>query len=104
MRDKIKSLRYKYKKGFQKLHPAIKLLLVGLCSMLLVFGLIVLLPLPEIGIPLVLISLSVLSFQYKWAEQLLNYFEDTFSNKTIKTLLLVIGVIVISVLVVLWLQ
>lgn len=104
MIERIKTLRYKYRTRFQKLHPLNKILLTWLFLILFVLGIIALIPLPEIGIPLVLISLSVLSFKYKWAEQLLNSFEKLFAKKAVKISLLVIGIVVVSFLVLLWLR
>lgn len=78
-------------------------MLVGAFSVLFVVGLIVTLPLPELGIPLILISLGVLSFQHKWAERLLTYCEELFAKKVFKIIGLVASVIVALTLVLLWL-
>lgn len=102
MQTKIKTLINQSEQHFQNLHYFFQYIFIGFFSIILIVGLVIVLPLPELGIPLILISLGVLSFKYKWAKQLLSYFEKLFSNKVVKIVGLVVGLILVLVSVLLW--
>jgi hypothetical protein len=69
-----------------------------------VIGLAIILLLPEIGAPLLLASLAVLSFEFAWAERLLLRVMRLFGSKKFMSVLALIAFILVILFALMWLN
>jgi len=88
--------------AYLKLPRLVQLLAILFTFFVGFIGLTIILLLPEIGAPLLLGSLGVLSFEFKWAERLLLRVVQLFGSKAFMSVLALIAFAVVIILALVW--
>jgi len=88
--------------SYGKLPRVLQLLIVLATFITTILSLAIILILPEIGAPLLLLSLGVLSFEFGWAERLLLRVMSLFGNKIFIRILTVVAFVIVIALAVIW--
>lgn len=87
-------------KAYKRLSRAVRYPLVGLAFVLLLAGVIAMftpLAVFEVGSILILASLTILSFEFSWAQNLLAYIDRRLENRRIRRILLAFSLVIVTI-------
>ena len=99
----LSNLKLRLEGYFNAAPRAVRLLMLGGSYPGLILGMALLLPLPELGIPLVLLCLFILSLRHRWAKRTLESLEIFIAGKPIKAITAIAGLAAAVVIVFIWL-
>jgi hypothetical protein len=93
MLDKVEAYLERLRPKYAALPRHQRLLITTISFIGIALGILLLLPLPELGIPLALVNLGVLSFEYSWAERARKLLLTCLRNRKVRNALVIIGVL-----------
>lgn len=102
--EKLEEYIEEKKQKYVKLPAFSKIPVIFLAFISFIVGFVLILPLPEAGVPLSIIGLGVLSFEYKWAETLLIKLIAFIKDKKKRRTALIVGTILLVLIILYFLR
>lgn len=95
---KIEKLLNKIRRRYQRASRSSQIVIIMGSVLLLVLSILLIIPLPELGIPLGIFSLGILSFKFAWAQRVLDKIIYVTKLKHFKIIAIVITLVFVTIL------